>query len=90
MSHLIRRQAEFLKQLYQSSPDERKTLIENCNAEQIRTISLIASKIVNGQIILSQSYNLRLRRYHRILRFLTSQKKLASTEKGELYCHFTK
>ena len=74
MSHPIRCQAEFLNQLYQSSPDERKTLIENCNTEQIRTISLIASKIVNGQIIISPLHNLRLRHYHHILRFLTSQR----------------
>jgi len=49
-------------------------LIENCNANQIRTNSIIASKIVNIQIILSQSHFLRLRNYRRLQRPLANQR----------------
>ena len=72
MNTLIARNSGFLKLLYQSSRPERKTLIENSTTEEIRSISAIASKIIQGQIILSQAHNSALHQYRRVLRALVS------------------
>ena len=72
MNALLTRNSGFLRQLYESPPTERKILLENSTAEQIEAISLIASQILNGQILLSRSQSLRLRRHRRVLQSLAN------------------
>ena len=69
---LLTRNADFLRLLYVSSRPEREALIVNSTTDEIRALSLIASKILQGEITPSHTDQTRLRRCNHVLRALAS------------------
>jgi len=74
MSRRIIQNSAFLKALYYAQPIQRKLMIAFITTEQIKALSEIALKILQGRLILSNAHKEKLKDYSRVIRSLASQR----------------
>jgi len=74
MSRRIFQNSAFLKALYYAQPLQRKQMIEHISQDQIRVISDIAEKILQGRLVVNNVHREKLKHYKRTIRFLANQR----------------
>lgn len=81
MSRRIFQNSAFIKALYHAQPLQRKQMIEYMSQDQIRAISDIASRILQGRLIVNSVHRQKLKHHKRTIRFLASQRISLSRKK---------
>lgn len=74
MTGLIFTHSTFLKHLYYAQPREREFLIEGILPNQIRAISYLAERILNGSLTINRIHQYKLRQYKNTIRVLANQR----------------
>ena len=74
MNRRIFQNSAFLKSLYYAQPLQRKQMIQFISQDQIRVISDIAEKILQGRLVVNNVHREKLKHYKRTIRFLANQR----------------
>jgi len=74
MSGRIRQHATFLRLLQESTPRQRKAVIESITNTQLDALSQLILNIVQGNIPVTDSYIKKLKRYKDIIHSLATRK----------------